>query len=267
MSLGERIKNCRKSAGFSQDKLAELVGVSRQAVAKWEAGQSAPSTENLFRLADALDTTADMLLRSDEEKAESSAEQIYQYFQLQEKNKAAMRRAAGKKNLLLALGIAAAYFLVYLTGQLITTDANSHSLMGRIFSADSRSYLFGWLLDRKLFWLSMAISTLPALFGRYRFSLTTLGVFIAGIFAGELFGPHPAGQPYGHGHYGWAIWGGMYLVSIIMGIIREKIARNGISLKSRRGFVWLTALCGLCIAVIILSLLGRPDWPPYPSGR
>ena len=40
MSLGERIKNCRKSAGFSQDKLAELVGVSRQAVAKWEAGGS-----------------------------------------------------------------------------------------------------------------------------------------------------------------------------------------------------------------------------------
>lgn len=35
MSLGERIKEQRKSCGMSQEKLAELVGVSRQAVTKW----------------------------------------------------------------------------------------------------------------------------------------------------------------------------------------------------------------------------------------
>ena len=53
MTLGERIKSCRQKAGLSQEKLAELAGVSRQAVTKWEAGQSAPSTENLLKLADA----------------------------------------------------------------------------------------------------------------------------------------------------------------------------------------------------------------------
>ena len=54
MSLGERIKALRRRAGLSQEQVAEQVGVSRQAVAKWEAGQSAPSTENLRKLAQVL---------------------------------------------------------------------------------------------------------------------------------------------------------------------------------------------------------------------
>ena len=42
MTLGERIKACRQHAGMSQEKVAELVGISRQAVTKWESDQSAP---------------------------------------------------------------------------------------------------------------------------------------------------------------------------------------------------------------------------------
>ncbi len=52
MSLGNRIKEFRQGKRMSQEKVAELVGVSRQAVTKWEADQTAPSTENLFKLAD-----------------------------------------------------------------------------------------------------------------------------------------------------------------------------------------------------------------------
>ena len=52
--LGGRIREARRNAGLSQEKLAEQIGVSRQAVTKWEAGQAAPSTENLLRLAEAL---------------------------------------------------------------------------------------------------------------------------------------------------------------------------------------------------------------------
>ena len=40
MTLSERIRQCRQQAGLSQEQVAELVGVSRQAVAKWEAGVS-----------------------------------------------------------------------------------------------------------------------------------------------------------------------------------------------------------------------------------
>ena len=68
MTLGEKIKAQRKRNGLSQEKLAELAGVSRQAVTKWENGQSAPSTENLFRLAEIFGTTVDLLLKPEEKQ-------------------------------------------------------------------------------------------------------------------------------------------------------------------------------------------------------
>lgn len=52
MTLGEKIKTLRKKNKISQERLAELLGVSRQAVSKWEIGSSTPSTENLFHIAE-----------------------------------------------------------------------------------------------------------------------------------------------------------------------------------------------------------------------
>lgn len=99
MSLGERIKEQRKKCGLSQEKVAELVGVSRQAVTKWEVGQSAPSTENLFRLAEIFGTTVDILLDSEDENS-TMAEQIYHLYKIEVARKAEALKAeieAGKK--------------------------------------------------------------------------------------------------------------------------------------------------------------------------
>ena len=90
MTLGERIKACRQRAGMSQEKVAELAGVSRQAVTKWEANQSAPNTENLFKLAEIFGTTVDMLLASEDEVKKSPAEQIYYLYKMEEEKKAAL---------------------------------------------------------------------------------------------------------------------------------------------------------------------------------
>ena len=87
MALGERIKACRQSAGMSQEKVAELVGVSRQAVTKWEVNQSAPNTENLFKLAEIFGVTVDMLLASEGENKASPAEQIYYLYKMEEEKK------------------------------------------------------------------------------------------------------------------------------------------------------------------------------------
>lgn len=51
MSLNENIKNKRKELKLSQEYIADQLGVSRQAVSKWETGQSEPTASNLTELA------------------------------------------------------------------------------------------------------------------------------------------------------------------------------------------------------------------------
>lgn len=57
MTLGEKIKYYRKNENLSQENLAEKVGVSRQAVTKWESNKSSPSTENLIIISEVLDVS------------------------------------------------------------------------------------------------------------------------------------------------------------------------------------------------------------------
>ena len=62
MNLSEKILYCRKKAGLSQEALAEKLGVSRQAISKWETGESVPELSKLVLLARAFDVTTDWLL-------------------------------------------------------------------------------------------------------------------------------------------------------------------------------------------------------------
>ena len=62
-SLGETIKAHRTRCGMSQEQLAEKLGVSRQAVSKWETGTAEPSTSNLLALAKAFGIPPEELLR------------------------------------------------------------------------------------------------------------------------------------------------------------------------------------------------------------
>ena len=61
MTLGERIRALRQGRGMSQEALAEALGVSRQAVSKWEKSLSYPDTENLLSLAELFGVSADEL--------------------------------------------------------------------------------------------------------------------------------------------------------------------------------------------------------------
>lgn len=63
MSLGENIKNRRQELKISQEYIADQLGVSRQAVSKWETGQSEPSTSNLLELSEILEIKLDDLVR------------------------------------------------------------------------------------------------------------------------------------------------------------------------------------------------------------
>ncbi len=61
MSLGERIVELRGVCGLSQNQLAKAMEVSRQAVSKWESGQSTPDARKMIRLAEVLETDVEYL--------------------------------------------------------------------------------------------------------------------------------------------------------------------------------------------------------------
>ena len=61
MSIGERIIQLRNQKNMSQIQLAQSLGVSRQAISKWETDQSSPDTIHLIQLSDILDTDVEYL--------------------------------------------------------------------------------------------------------------------------------------------------------------------------------------------------------------
>ena len=73
MTLSEKLQNLRRAAGLSQEQLAEQLGVTRQAVSKWETGEGKPDIDNLLPLAKLLHTTVDYLL--DDTANQPSAEE------------------------------------------------------------------------------------------------------------------------------------------------------------------------------------------------
>ena len=71
MSIGEKITMQRKIRGMSQEALANEMDVTRQAVSRWESGQSKPSTEKLLALGELYGVSIDRLLNT--ENAEKPA--------------------------------------------------------------------------------------------------------------------------------------------------------------------------------------------------
>lgn len=63
MTLGMKLQSLRNAKGLSQERLADSVGVSRQAVAKWESGASRPEIENLVAMSDFFGVSVDRLVR------------------------------------------------------------------------------------------------------------------------------------------------------------------------------------------------------------
>ena len=62
MEFYENLQKLRKSKNLSQEDLASKLGISRQAVSKWESGNAYPETEKLIQLAELFDCTVDELI-------------------------------------------------------------------------------------------------------------------------------------------------------------------------------------------------------------
>jgi len=66
MSLGQQFKRLRESKGFSQEDVAKKIGITRQAVYKWEHDKSCPDIDNLILLSEMYNVTLDELIKGNQ---------------------------------------------------------------------------------------------------------------------------------------------------------------------------------------------------------
>ncbi len=69
MILADKIINLRKKCGWSQEELAEQMGISRQSVSKWESGMSIPEIDKIIKLSELFGVSTDYLLKDELEEA------------------------------------------------------------------------------------------------------------------------------------------------------------------------------------------------------
>lgn len=72
MNTGDRIQNLRKVKGISQEELADKIGVSRQAVSKWESEQSVPDIDKIILMSEFFDVTTDYILKGIESQKQTN---------------------------------------------------------------------------------------------------------------------------------------------------------------------------------------------------
>ena len=93
MTLGEKIAKQRKELNYTQEQLADILGVSRQSISKWESDIAYPETDKLIELGKLFDCSMDYLLK--EEVTEKSGAQTSDFT---EKIKEISRNVMTEKN-------------------------------------------------------------------------------------------------------------------------------------------------------------------------
>lgn len=63
MTFGEKLQRLRQQKGLSQDALSEMLGVTRQAVSKWERDETMPEVEKVLRISEIFEVSLDVLLK------------------------------------------------------------------------------------------------------------------------------------------------------------------------------------------------------------
>jgi len=80
MNMADRIQYLRKQKYFSQEELADKMGVSRQAVSKWESEQSTPDLEKIITMSELFEVTTDYILKGIEPISTTNKKTIYSLY-------------------------------------------------------------------------------------------------------------------------------------------------------------------------------------------
>ena len=80
MNFNEKLLSLRKNAGMSQDALAEKLGVTRQAVSKWEQGPAMPETKSIVQIAQVFGVTVDELVEYTPQENKNDLKSIFRRY-------------------------------------------------------------------------------------------------------------------------------------------------------------------------------------------
>ena len=76
MDISERLQELRKKEGYSQEQVAEMLGLSRQAISKWESGQGKPEIDNIIKLTEIYHVSADYILLGTEKVSDRKSTRL-----------------------------------------------------------------------------------------------------------------------------------------------------------------------------------------------
>lgn len=115
MTLGEKLSKLRKEYNYTQEQLADILGVSRQSISKWESDIAYPETEKLIELGKLFECSMDYLLKDEvtEKTGVSVSESTFTKKVTEISKKVMTDKNKGKaKKILKIIGIILAVFLV-----------------------------------------------------------------------------------------------------------------------------------------------------------
>ena len=111
LEIANRLQKLRKEKGYSQEQLAEALGISRQAVSKWERAESSPDTDNLICLAKLYGVSLDELLST-----EANIEEIIESNEVVEETKNSKTKKEKIVDLLQAISLSVIGILYFVLG-------------------------------------------------------------------------------------------------------------------------------------------------------
>ena len=212
MTVGEKIRLLRKSKGLTQDAVAFDLGVSRQAIAKWEGGQSSPNSENLIKLANLLSAPIDELTDTKPYQPTALEEYVRQKLENRKKFQEA-KRIAFKMIQAIAL-ILIAYIAVYGICLLV------------FYLAGIRNCIWKWMQSNHILMITCLVHVVIFSLGKKIVGVSLfLGTIVAIIVSNTAGLSMMRRSPIGYNN-GWVFYLATLFVFYIIGFFAElKVAK------------------------------------------
>lgn len=207
MTIGERIRQLRKAKGLTQDAVASSLGISRQAIAKWESDLSSPSTENLLKLANLFNVTLEELV--DIRQPQTTALEEYARQKLEKEQKNDEIKATICKYAKAGTIIAILYFAVYIIS------------LFAFYMAGVQNCIWNWMQQRHVLLITCLFSMAARFLNRRIASISLiLGTVLAIIGANTIGMYAKQNSPIGYNN-GWVFYLAILFVVFIIGYLIE----------------------------------------------